>query len=162
MKKVLSLILLTLLGSSLQTVWASSDNDHKSPIGLWKTIDDVTGKPKALVQIWETTDKTLHGRVLKVFTQPGVKPSEICTACEGERHNKRIVGMTIMENLKHSKDNKNEWGEGKILDPKNGKTYNCFIRLTENGQKLDARGYIGLPLFGRTQTWMRVNDLQTA
>lgn len=133
-----------------------------SPIGLWKTIDDVTGKPKAIVEIWETPDKSLFGRILKIFPRPGHDQNEICTACEGERHNKRIVGMIIMENLKRSKENAREWANGIILDPKNGKEYNCMIRLTQNGQKLDTRGYIGLPLFGRTQTWLRVDKVQTA
>lgn len=145
-----------------QPVYAVNDLQPGSPIGLWKTIDDVTGKPKAIVQIWERSDKQLFGRILKIFPQPGHDQNTLCTACEGEKRNKRIVGMTIMENLKKSKQNTHEWENGKILDPKNGKTYNCLIRLTDGGKKLNARGYVGIPLFGRTQTWVRVNDIQTA
>lgn len=162
MKKITKLIVVCFSFVLLQAAYAEKDFAQNTPIGLWKTIDDVTGRPKAIVEIWETPEKTLYGRILKVFQQPGRIQNEVCNACEGERHNKRIVGMTIMENLKRSKGNANEWENGKILDPKNGKTYNCLIRLTEGGKKLNARGYIGMPLFGRTQTWVRVNGLQTA
>lgn len=130
-----------------------------SPIGLWRTIDDVSGKPKAIVQIWENPDRALFGKIIKIYPRPGHDQNEVCEACEGARHNQRIVGMVFMENLKPSND-ANVWSDGKILDPKNGKIYNCNAKLSERGDKLNVRGYIGMPLFGRTQTWMRVDDLQ--
>ncbi|OGT38461.1 MAG: hypothetical protein A3F11_09990 [Gammaproteobacteria bacterium RIFCSPHIGHO2_12_FULL_37_14] len=126
-----------------------------SPIGYWKTIDDVTGKPKAIVQILEGQDKLLSGRIIKIFPQPGYDQYALCTACHGERHNQRIVGMIFLKNLKKSQGMKNLWANGEILDPKNGKLYRSTIRLLNNGQKLNVRGYIGLPLFGRTQTWIK-------
>lgn len=130
----------------------------KAPIGVWRTIDDVTGKPRAIVQISETGDKTLVGRILKLYPQPGQVQKEICTACEGKRHNQRLVGLTVMEHLKRNKDKADEWNEGEILDPKTGKVYTCNLRVVDNGQKLNVRGFIGLPLFGRTQTWVKVDD----
>ena len=48
------------------------------------------------------------------------------------------------------------WESGSILDPDNGKTYRCKIRLTNGGKNLDVRGYVGISLFGRTQTWNRI------
>jgi uncharacterized protein (DUF2147 family) len=134
-------------------VFAATTN---SPVGLWKTIDESTKKPKAIMQIWESPTKVLSGRVLRIFPLPGFDQNELCTACEGEKHNKRIVGMVIMENLKQNTENPLEWTGGKILDPKNGKTYNVSIQVVDNGQKLNVRGYIGMPLFGRTQTWLSV------
>lgn len=127
-----------------------------SPIGFWKTIDDVTGQPKAIVQIQEAPNKLLLGRIVKIYPEPGDDQNEMCTACDGERHNQRILGMTILENLKRDKDTATQWVDGKILDPKTGKIYLSNIRLIEKGQKLNVRGYIGLPLFGRSQTWLRV------
>ncbi|MBA3660575.1 MAG: DUF2147 domain-containing protein [Gammaproteobacteria bacterium] len=133
-------------------------NDAINPTGYWKTIDDVTGKPKAIVEILTEADSTLVGKVLKIFPQQGQPQIEVCRACEGKKHNQRIVGLTVIEKLKPSPEKNNEWLNGEILDPKNGKVYHCNIRLTDNGQKLQVRGYLGLPLFGRTQTWIKVKE----
>lgn len=130
-----------------------------SPVGYWKTIDDETGQPKAIVQIWEGDKQKLYGRILKIYPRPGYDQNEVCSACEGDKHNKRIVGMIFIEGLQQDKDDPLTWKDGSILDPKNGKTYHCKVRTIENGQKLYVRGYIGLPLFGRTQTWLRTSGL---
>lgn len=131
--------------------------DDLSPIGYWKTIDDVTGQPKAIVQLSET-NKTLSGHILKIYPRPGHDQNELCAACQGEKHNQRLVGMTMMEGFKSSAENPDEWIDGNILDPKNGKTYHCNIKTIDAGQKLSVRGYIGLPMFGRSQTWVRVTN----
>ena len=129
-----------------------------SPVGIWKTIDDVTGAPKAIVKISQTDDHTLVGQIEKVFPKDdGEQTLKVCKACTGERHNKPIIGMMILWGLKQNIAKQKEWLGGEILDPKNGKTYHSIIRLTDNDQKLNVRGYIGMPLFGRTQTWLRVN-----
>lgn len=132
------------------------------PTGFWQTIDDVTGQPKAIVEITRTANNNIMGRIIKIYPRPGQSQNELCIACRGKQHNARIVGMVIMENLAQNRNNFSEWNGGQILDPKNGKTYTCNIRLLENGQKLNVRGFIGLPLFGRTQTWHRVNSMLEA
>jgi uncharacterized protein (DUF2147 family) len=130
-----------------------------SPEGYWKTIDDVTGKPKAIVEIAQGGNGQLSGRILKVFPRPGQEQNPLCTACKGSKHNQRVVGMTILEGLKQqTRDKPNLWTDGKILDPKNGKVYTCQAQLLDGGQKLLVRGYVGLPMFGRSQTWIRVGN----
>ena len=126
----------------------------ETPIGYWKTIDDVTGKPKSVVQIWETSDNTLMGKVIRIFPSPGKTEGELCTACKGENLNQPIVGMVILSGLQRQEEH---WKSGKILDPENGKTYNCSLRVANSGNQLDVRGYIGLPLLGRSQVWQRVD-----
>lgn len=132
--------------------------DENSPIGYWRTIDDVTGKQKSIVKIYEVADHTLQGRVMKIFPRPGKDENEVCTECRDEKHNQRIVGMVILTGMKAADSSK--WSGGKILDPLNGKYYSCIIRLVSNGQELSVRGYIGLPLIGRSQTWERVEAKQ--
>ena len=61
--------------------------------------------------------------------------------------------MEILWGMKKKKDD--EWKGGEILDPKNGKTYSCRLRLKDDGKKLEVRGYIGFSLFGRSQMWLR-------
>ena len=59
--------------------------------------------------------------------------------------------MNIIENLKKEG---NTYNGATIMDPENGETYNCYIKhLTNN--RLKVRGYLGIPLFGRTQYWRR-------
>ena len=64
--------------------------------------------------------------------------------------------MAIIRNVKQDTDDKSLWGGGEILDPNNGKTYSARLKPVEGGKKMEMRGYIGAPMFGRTQTWIRV------
>lgn len=134
------------------TAWAL---DQSSPVGYWKTIDDVTGKQKSIIQIVQASDGTLRGQVIKIWPKPGKDENEICDACKGDKHNQRIVGMTILEGMRQTGD---KWTGGQILDPNNGKTYRCSLRLINHGASMQVHGYIGLPILGRTQTWIRVDQ----
>lgn len=138
---------LTILASSLGVV---ARPQAPTPLGLWNTISDADGKPTAVVEIRQGTDG-LTGvvRALLVAADPS---DSICGKCPGDRHGQRIVGMEI---LRHMHPDGDEWSGGEILDPENGKTYRARMKLSDGGQKLVLRGYIGLPLFGRSQTWIR-------
>lgn len=125
--------------------------DEAGPVGRWTTIDDDTGKPTSVVQIWDEGGK-LQGRVESLVLKPGEDPDPKCTKCEGERKDRPIVGMVILWGLARDGD---EWSGGHILDPDNGSTYRCLLRPAEGGQKLKVRGYLGISLLGRTQIWER-------
>jgi uncharacterized protein (DUF2147 family) len=127
--------------------WAQND----SPVGLWKTIDDETGKPKSLVRITETNGE-LSGKIEKLFREPSEEQNPKCVKCEGVNKDQPIIGMTILSGLKKDGDS---YGGGQVIDPGKGKTYRAKVTLTDSGKKLDMRGYIGTPLLGRTQTWVR-------
>lgn len=126
-----------------------------SPIGYWKTIDDVTGKPKSILHIYQSGN-AIYGQIVKIYPRPGYDENEVCSACSGSRHNKKIVGMVIMQGLTQDAKNPGQWSGGTIMDPLNGKTYRCMITVVGNGQ-LNVRGYIGVSMFGRTQSWFRVS-----
>jgi uncharacterized protein (DUF2147 family) len=122
-----------------------------SPIGVWQTIDDHTGQPKALVQISEQSDGTLSGKIIKGLGAND-QPDRRCTACTDARKDQLMLGMTIIDGMKQDG---NKWDGGHILDPENGKIYKCNMHVEEDGQKLIVRGYIGVSLLGRSQTWNR-------
>ena len=122
-----------------------------SPVGTWRSIDDKTKQERSIIRVTEENGE-LKGVVEKVFDQPGDDPAHLCKECKDERKDKPIVGMTILWGLK--KDG-NAWAGGEILDPKNGKTYRCKMTLSEDGKRLNVRGFIGISLIGRTQTWLR-------
>lgn len=120
-----------------------------SVLGKWKSIDDETGKALAIVEIFEERGK-IYGRILDILN-PDDK-HKVCELCSGEDKNKPILGLTVIKGLIKDDD---EYNGGKILDPKHGKLYKCYINL-ESKDKLKVRGYIGISLFGRTQYWHRV------
>ena len=122
-----------------------------SPVGTWRSIDDKTKQERSIISVTEENGE-LRGVVEKLFDQPGDDPAHLCKECKGERKDKPIVGMTILWGLK--KDGET-WAGGEILDPHNGKVYRCKMTLSEDGKSLNVRGYIGISLIGRTQTWYR-------
>ncbi|OGT38829.1 MAG: hypothetical protein A3F12_04795 [Gammaproteobacteria bacterium RIFCSPHIGHO2_12_FULL_38_14] len=132
----------------------SPTQNKLSPVGYWKTIDDISGKPKAIVQIWKSSDQKLYGKVVQLFNRD---PHVRCKTCVGEKQNQPIVGMTILNHFKPDQNQVATWNGGSILDPKNGKVYHSTMRVLSNGKQLSVRGYIGIPLFGRSQVWERVN-----
>ena len=115
---------------------------------VWKTIDDETKQPKAIVAFTEQKNGTLSASIQKILT-PGEENA--CTHCEGPYKNKPLKGVTIVHGLKNVGGNKYE--NGSILDPKNGKTYSLKGELA--GNQLKLRGYIGIAALGRNQTWIR-------
>lgn len=123
---------------------------QSSPAGVWKTIDDETGEAKSHVEIYKTDDGSYEGKIVRLLLSPQDKK---CAECPGDRKDKKLVGMVILEDLKRSED---YWKKGEILDPESGSTYRCSVWF-ENGNKdeLKLRGYHWTGLY-RTQTWYRV------
>ena len=126
---------------------------QETPVGLWKTIDDTTGKPGALVRITEING-ALQGRIEKLFREPDEPQNPKCVACTDARKDQPLLGLTIVSGLRKEADAP-VWSGGEILDPRNGKVYKSKATLIDGGKKLDVRGYIGFALLGRTQTWVR-------
>jgi uncharacterized protein (DUF2147 family) len=123
-----------------------------SPVGLWKTIDDDGKTAKSLVRISEQGG-TLVGNIDKLLDPKDTGDSK-CDKCTDDRKDKPVIGLQIIRGVKP--DGEGVWGHGEILDPNNGKTYRTRLKPVDGGKKLEVRGYIGAPLFGRTQTWVRV------
>ena len=145
MRKTLALCLL------MATGWAQA---QMSPIGLWQSIDDGNGQPKAEILIAQRPDGGLTGKVERsLLANPGTDTH--CVLCTDDRKNQPKVGMEIIRGGKKT-EGKDLWEGGKILDPENGKEYSLRLTPTDGGRKLEVRGYIGAPLLGRTQVWNRI------
>ena len=144
MKKTLSACLLAM---ACGTAFAQA-----TPAGLWKTIDDATKTEKSLVRITDNGG-VLSGKVEKILSD---KPDAKCVECTDERKGQPVQGMTILRGIKPDASDKGTWVGGDILDPNDGKIYKVLLKLADGGKKLDVRGYIGMPVLGRTQTWLRV------
>jgi uncharacterized protein (DUF2147 family) len=94
------------------------------------------------------------GKVEKIV-DPAKQDSK-CDKCSDERKDQPVLGMTIVRNVKQNADDAGLWDGGDILDPNNGKVYKVRMRPVDGGKKLEVRGFIGVALLGRTQTWIRV------
>jgi len=120
-----------------------------SPLGVWKTFDDKTGNPRAIVKIY-AHDGRLFGRIESTFT-PGAE-HRVCVPCQDERKDQPIIGLVIIRNMREAGT---EYADGDILDPESGSVYRCKMHVEADGTRLVLRGYIGVPWLGRTQIWQR-------
>ena len=118
-----------------------------SPVGRWTTVDEKTGEKKADVQM-ELVHGVLSGTIIRTYSTPD--DTGVCSACPGEFKDQPIQGLRFIWGL--TEDESGTWQAGKILDPQTGKIYH--LKMTREGDNLHVRGYIGIALLGRTQTWV--------
>ena len=126
--------------------------DPSTVVGVWRTIDDKTSKPRALVQIFERNG-LLYGRVTAILDSKYA--ASRCQDCTGDRANQPVLGLEIIRDMQ---PDGNRWDGGTILNPETGDTYHCRFHLGPDGQTLVVRGFIGFSLIGRSQTWQRMPD----
>jgi uncharacterized protein (DUF2147 family) len=122
-----------------------------TPVGLWRSIDDKSGEPRAEIRISESAG-LLSGRIERRLSKDA-KPGDVCEPCRDERKNQPIEGLEIIRNARRAEGGE-VWEGGKILDPENGREYTLRLTPIEGGKRLEVRGSFGP--FGRTQTWVRV------
>ena len=135
---------------ALLAAFSSGALAQSTPAGLWKTFSDRNGQADGLVRIVEV-DGHYEATVQAVFSPPAASPHPLCELCPGELKDKPVIGLKIMRDLRPDGD---AWA-GEILDPDDGNLYRCKVRLLDGGRKLEVRGYVGLPIFGRTEVWQR-------
>jgi uncharacterized protein (DUF2147 family) len=123
-----------------------------TPAGLWRTIDDQTQRERSQVRIVEQ-DGVFSGRIVAI-ADPARQDAR-CDACTDARKGQPVLGMTIVEGVRRSAD-RPLWDGGTILDPNDGRVYRVRMTLRDEGRTLEVRGFVGTPLLGRTQTWIRI------
>lgn len=120
-----------------------------SPVGFWQPLDG-SGKPLGLIRIFEANG-LYYGRIEP--SSPHDDRNAHCTRCTGERHNQPIIGLILM---RHLRPKNGAYVDGDIVDPGTGRVWSCSLRLTDGGRELIMRGFFGISLLGRSQTWRRV------
>lgn len=123
--------------------------------GVWRTVDDKTGYVRAYIQIEKQKDDTYSGKIVKDFPAPGETALTQCQKCPAPHTNKPIIGLTILQKLQADPEKKDNFINGEVLDPRTGKVYHGIARLNPSGNRLTLRGYIGISMIGRSQTWIR-------
>jgi len=122
---------------------------NPSPAGRWKAVDDKTGLARGIVRIYEE-----HGALFGKI-EAALKPNEAeerCDLCTDDRKGKPIIGLLVLRRLRKQGD---EYGGGDILDPDTGIVYRCRLRVLDQGKRLLVRGYVMVPILGRSQIWIR-------
>ena len=125
--------------------------------GTWRPVDDKTGSSKAIIEIRKESNGTYTGKIIKVTPRPGYTPKETCVNCPAPYTDKPMLGLEIIKGLvpKQTSTTAVEYVNGKILDPLSGSIYSVKGKLSSNGNRLSLRGYIGVSVIGRSQTWIR-------
>lgn len=128
-------------------IFFSKNLSAQSPIGVWVTIDDESGKEKSHVEIYEKEGK-LFGKIVKLLLKP---QNTLCTVCDGIRKNKPLIGMIIISNMKK---NGGKWSEGIIYKADVGKEYSGYLEMIDS----DHLKVTGKVLFiSKSQIWRRLN-----
>jgi uncharacterized protein (DUF2147 family) len=120
-------------------------------VGVWKQIDPDSGKVGALVTFAESGG-VFRGSFSKLFLDPGDDPNPLCHKCPGSQRGKPLLGLVFMDGMRRSGL---KYDGGTILDPETGTSYSANMKLSPDGNTLTVHGYIGIPLFGKSQTWKR-------
>lgn len=124
-----------------------------TPVGVWKTIDDKTKTERSQLRITETGG-VLSGKVEKLLAADA-KQDAVCDKCTDDRKDKPMIGLEVLRGVKKAEE-ANTWDGGTILDAVEGKIYKVRLQPIDGGKKLEVRGFVGMPMLGRTQTWVRV------
>lgn len=140
---------LTRLVPALLLLVSSVALAQTSPVGRWKTIDDETGKPMSVTEVYTGKNGTLAAKVVETLDVPNA----LCTKCSGVDKNKPVTGMMVFWDVKQGKDG---WGGGKGFKPSTGDKFKLkSVKLLDGGKKLEVTGCKAI--FCKSANWLRVN-----
>jgi uncharacterized protein (DUF2147 family) len=132
---------------------AASALAQMTPVGLWRTVSDKNGEVSSESRIVDNAG-VLSGKIERALSS-NYKAGDKCVACKDDRKDQPIEGLEFIRGVTKA-EGKDVWEGGTILDPDSGTVYKVKLTPIEGGKKLEVRGFIGVSLFGRTQTWTRI------
>ena len=136
------------------SVATSAYADPPTIEGVWQQIDNGTGYVGGLISFKEKSG-LWNGYIVKMYPKPGDPVDPVCSGCTDDRKDQPVLGLRLIQNAKQ--DGLTYEG-GTILDPRNGSQYSVKLTLSPDNQTLTVRGYLGLTLFGQSQTWNRLSE----
>jgi uncharacterized protein (DUF2147 family) len=114
-------------------------------------MDAAFRNPHALIEI-KRDGGEIVGTIVELMPQAGEDLDPSCERCDGANRGRKIRGLAIL--FLGLSDGGSQY-RGTILDPEEGTIYRCVVSIEGAGNRLVLRGYVGIPLLGRTETWIR-------
>ena len=128
--------------------------------GYWRSMDDRSGEPLSVIEFKKQSNGTYTGTIVHRYKSTRGVTLDTCAKCPEPFKGKPLLGLQIIWGLKPDPSKPSSYIDGKLVEPKTGSIYNGRGHLTSDGRKLYMRGFLGVAALGRTQVWLRVNDLE--
>jgi uncharacterized protein (DUF2147 family) len=128
--------------------------DEPTIAGVWQQIDPGSGVVGGLISFKEKRG-LWEGDIVKMYPKPGDPVNPVCSRCTDDRKDQPVLGLRLIQDAKQDGF---IYEGGTILDPRNGSQYSVELALSPDNETLTVRGYLGLKLFGQSQTWKRLSE----